>query len=123
MLASERDWCHESLDFALPGPLAAAAERAGLRYQGLSYAALVLGNAPRAFAEAPGERYRVVSDPLRSKGKLELFGCGAPGYVRLTRLDRDASDENRAFEQLRRGDTVELPEGLRVARTSSVRKL
>jgi SAM-dependent methyltransferase len=113
----------EALDFALPAPLADVAQRAGLRYQGLSYAALVLTNQPRTWPEETGVRYRVVSDRLRSKGKLELFGCGEPGYVRLTRLDRDASAGNAPFEELRRGDVVELPDGgPRVGRESLVRK-
>jgi SAM-dependent methyltransferase len=124
MLAGERDWCHEALDFALPAPLADVAQRAGLRYQGLSYAALVLTNEPRALPAGTGERYRVVSDRLRSKGKLELFGCGEPGYVRLTRLDRDASAGNTTFEELKRGDIAELPDGApRVSRETLVRKL
>jgi ribosomal protein RSM22 (predicted rRNA methylase) len=123
MLAGERDWCHEALDFALPAPLAAVAQAAGLRYQGLSYAALTLTNQPRAFPETAAQRYRVVSDPLRSKGKLELYGCGDPGYVRLTRLDRDASEHNRPFEALRRGDVAELGDAPRVGRESAVRKV
>lgn len=123
MLAGERDWCHEALDFALPAPLADVAQRAGLRYQGLSYAALVLTNQPRSFPAGTGARYRVVSDRLRSKGKLELFGCGEAGYVRLTRLDRDASKGNATFEELKRGDIVELPDGAaRVSRESPVRR-
>ena len=66
---------------------------------------------------------RVVSDRLRSKGKLELFGCGDPGYVRLTRLERDASPINQVFEELRRGDVVELEQaGARIGRDSAVRK-
>jgi hypothetical protein len=127
MLAGERDWCHEALDFALPAPLAAIAQRAGLRYQGLSYAALVLTNAPRSPAlpgEGPGVHYRIVSDRLKSKGKLELYGCGEPGYVRLTRLERDASPANQAFQELRRGHVAELPgEELRVTRDTAVRRV
>jgi ribosomal protein RSM22 (predicted rRNA methylase) len=106
MLARERDWCHESLDYALPPPLADVAKQAGLRFEGLSYAALVLTRAPRFGDELV--RRRIVSDPLRSKGKLELFGCSRDGYQRLTRLDRERSKENAPFEQLRRGDVVEL---------------
>jgi hypothetical protein len=124
MLVGERDWCHEALDFGLPAELAAVAERAGLRYQGLSYAALVLTNQPRTWPERAGEHYRVVSDRLRSKGKLELFGCGEPGYVRLTRLDRDASAVNQEFEALRRGDVAEMADAaVRIGRDSVVRKV
>ncbi len=119
MLARERDWCHESLDYALPEPLAEVARTAGLRFEGLSYAALVLSKEPR-FAETH-PRQRIVSDPLPSKGKLELFGCGEQGYQRLVRLDRERSAENAPFGELRRGDIVELA-GTRVARETSVKK-
>jgi SAM-dependent methyltransferase len=106
MLARERDWCHESLDYALPAHLAQVAQSAGLRYEGLSYAALVLTKQARFDGSAL--RQRIVSDRLVSKGKLELFGCSRAGYQRLMRLDRDQSPENARFAQLRRGDIVEL---------------
>jgi len=119
MLEGERDWCHEALDYALPPHLVDVARRAGLRYQGLSYAALVLTKKPRAQHAPHDTLYRIVSDPLLSKGKRELFGCGERGYQRLTRLDRDASADNRGFDLLRRGDLVALPT-LRVERATSV---
>lgn len=119
MLPSERDWCHETLDFALPDKLVPVARAAGLRYEGLSYAALVLTKKARFEAAAP--RLRIVSERLESKGKLEYFGCGEAGYQRLTRLDRDESGANAGFGGLRRGDIVEL-EGTRVGRETRVEK-
>jgi ribosomal protein RSM22 (predicted rRNA methylase) len=105
MLPSERDWCHQELPYALPPALATIARAAGLRYEGLSYASLVLANQPR-----PGQsnRHRVVSDRLESKGKLELFSCSEAGYVRLSRLTRDASEDNAPFGEARRGDILTL---------------
>jgi ribosomal protein RSM22 (predicted rRNA methylase) len=119
MLVRERDWCHESLDYALPEPLAEVARAAGLRFEGLSYAALVLTRQPRFADLRP--RQRIVSDPLPSKGKLELFGCSQEGYQRLVRLDRERSRENAAFDELRRGDVVELA-GTRVTKETSLKK-
>lgn len=121
MLASERDWCHETLDFALPDHLVPVARQAGLRYEGLSYAALVLTRTPRFAAPLQGLS-RVVSDPLPSKGKLELFGCSTAGYQRVTRLERDASAANASFGALRRGDIASF-EGPRIARDAKVEKL
>jgi hypothetical protein len=77
-------------------------------------------------------RLRVVSDAMRSKGKREAFLCGElrrslsePGRrrtsapmveelggtltaarSRVTRLDRDATPKNEAWQRLRRGDVV-----------------
>jgi SAM-dependent methyltransferase len=120
MLANERDWCHEALDFALPQALVPVARHAGLRYEGLSYAALVLTLAPRFTAPSPS-LLRIVSDPRKSKGKLEYFGCSDGGYQRLTRLDREHSAANQSFEALRRGDVIEV-EGTRITRETKIRK-
>lgn len=108
MLTSERDWCHQELPYALPPALARVARAAGLRYEGLSYASLVLGNTPGPTSTTAGTAYRIVSDPLASKGKLELFGCSAQGYVRLSRLTRDESRDNQAFGEVRRGDVLTI---------------
>ncbi|MEY4509973.1 MAG: hypothetical protein RLZZ450_2095 [Pseudomonadota bacterium] len=105
MLPSERDWCHQELAYALPPALAEVARAASLRYEGLSYASLVLANTRRP--ARPSHSYRVVSDRLASKGKLELYGCSDDArYARLTRLDKHASDANEAFESARRGDLL-----------------
>ena len=121
MLASERDWCHQDLAYALPPRLAAVARAAALRYEGLSYASLVLANEPRG--DDPPFVYRVVSDPLESKGKLELFGCGEAGYVRLTRLMRHATADNAPFAEARRGDVLSLDTAdFRISETTSVQR-
>lgn len=122
MLPSERDWCHQELPYALPAPLATVARAAGLRYEGLSYASLVLANQPRPPAAHP--LHRVVSDPLTSKGKRELFTCSGHGYVRLTRLNRDASPTNEPFDEARRGDILTLePDAQRIERASNVTRM
>jgi SAM-dependent methyltransferase len=109
MLANERDWCHQELAYALPPRLASVAQLAGLRFEGLSYASLILTREPRALPEAAGEPlYRIVSERLESKGKLELYGCGEPGYVRLSLLERDSTARNAAFGAADRGSLVRV---------------
>jgi SAM-dependent methyltransferase len=112
MLSRERDWCHEDVPFRLPDPLAAVARDAGLRYEGLTYSYLTLRRSTAQTAEPPSRaahapeanlRLRIVSAPLPSKGKCEVWGCGEAGLVKLMRVDRDASDQNAAFSSLRRG--------------------
>lgn len=106
MLPSARDWCHQELAYALPSELAEVARAASLRYEGLSYASLVLGNQPRAASEP--SLARVVSDRLESKGKLELYTCARDGYRRRTLLDRDQSAHNRDFSESKRGDLLQI---------------
>jgi ribosomal protein RSM22 (predicted rRNA methylase) len=122
MLPSERDWCHQELPYALPKALAEVAKAASLRYEGLSYASLVLSNTARPSAAA--NSFRIVSDRLESKGKLELFGCSEAGYVRLTRLTRNANERNAPFEAAQRGDVLTLSsEGPRVDEQTTVNVL
>jgi ribosomal protein RSM22 (predicted rRNA methylase) len=110
LLERERDWCHEQLPLALPARAAQLARAAGLRDTGLSFSYLTLHTAERSLAElAPGQHaHRVVSAPLRSKGKLELLVCGADDARRLQRLDRHERPGNAALDTLHRGNVVQL---------------
>ena len=108
MLERERDWCHESLPLALPEPVAAIAREAGLREAHLTYSYLTLTRAPGSLAALAADRagYRVVSQPLRSKGKVELLICTDGPLRSLRRLDRHRSAHNRVVEDLGRGSVV-----------------
>jgi len=111
LLARERDWCHERLRVPLPEPIATVARQAGLRDTDLSYSYLTLCASPRSLAELspePDMLLRVVTAPLRSKGKLELGVCG-PGPVRTLRLlDRHARQHGPSLEQAGRGSVLQV---------------
>jgi SAM-dependent methyltransferase len=142
MLAREGDWCHEDLDVDLPAGLAAVAKAAGLRREGLTFSYLVLRKDGRTLAQSVSVspragKLRVVSGAIPSKGKREAFLCGevaadggalVPARVRATRLDRDATSTNAAWDELARGDVLVVEpapsEGkARVLRESVVRRL
>jgi hypothetical protein len=108
MLAKERDWCHAEREVALPERLAAIARGAGLRWEGLSYSYLVLRR--EAVVRDPS-LHRVVSEPLPSKGKLELWACGAEGLVQIRRLDRHRGPATAAIDRARRGSLLSKIEG------------
>ncbi|MCL2726136.1 MAG: small ribosomal subunit Rsm22 family protein [Polyangiaceae bacterium] len=109
------EWCHDDLDVDLPAWLVPLARAAGLRWQGLTFSYLVL-RAPEAHARAGKPeaharrlRLRVISDVMRTKGKIEMFGCTEAGdRIRLRRLDRDANACNAVMSELHRGDIVTL---------------
>lgn len=115
-LAAEGEWCHEDLPVDLPPWVQPLARASGLRWQGLTFSYLVLrkdGRSPveRLDRDDPHRmRFRVVSELLRSKGKVELFTCGEDGSrLRLRRLDRDAKTcRGVPFDDLHRGDIVTL---------------
>jgi ribosomal protein RSM22 (predicted rRNA methylase) len=106
-LADEDAWCHEDVPVDLPAFIVPLARAAGLRYEGLTFSYLVLR---RDGAALPTADFRVVSDLLRSKGKVELFACTSSGVRRRLRLlDRDAGAVSGIpFDALRRGDRVTL---------------
>jgi len=114
MLESERHWCHEELDFRLPRPLREVAREAGLRGERLTWSYLTLRRDGRRLADVR-DGSRVVSAPLVSKGKRELFVCDEGGHRRLVRLDRHRSDATRGFDDAVRGDVLrvrgEVPKG------------
>lgn len=102
MLRRERDWCHADDPLRLPEPLAGVARAAGLRWEGLTYAYLTLGRAPRST-----EAHRVVGGPIVQKGRTEWHVCRAPALARLAVLHRDRAEADR-LAPLARGSRVIL---------------
>lgn len=97
------DWCHESRPFRAPPRLEQLSRLSGLRRRELrfSFLALAAGSGARP-GPGPGA-WRVVSEPLVSKGKREQFLCGEAGRVRAVLLGRHRSAANAAFRELQRG--------------------
>lgn len=111
MLEAPRDWCHTDLPGDLPAPVAELARSAGLRSERRTFCHLALRRAPGTAAALvrPGTTaYRVVSAPLRTKGKVERVLCGEAGLARLMRLDRHAGPDQQPVEGLPRGALIAL---------------
>ncbi len=120
-LARETDWCHEDLPVDIPSWLVPVAQAAGLRREGLTFSYLVLRRDGARLADAlplgsGRARLRVVSDPMPSKGKREVFVCGelssgdtlVAGRARLMRLNRDASAPNAGWDDVARGELLAI---------------
>ncbi len=111
-LARERDFCHDSA-----GAIAAGRSRVDFSY-------LVLRRA--GTAETDVTRFRVVSDPMKDKGRLRCFVCGPGGRFLVTRLDRERSERNAGLDRLARGQTVRIvgavaqADGLRCTAETSI---
>ncbi len=103
-LAMQKDWCHEDISWTAPSFIQEIDKRAGLRRDSLKFSYFVLRNDGRSLRDCYGTGvFRVVSDPLVSKGKREFYLCGEGSRRLVTRFDKDASTENKAFEHLQRG--------------------
>ncbi len=117
MLADEDAWCHEDLPIDLPSFIVPLARAAGLRFQGLTFAYLVLRKDDLSLRKSvihdDRVHLRIVSELLRSKGKTELFGCMATGERwRIRRLDRDEErGQGTPFDDLAKGDLVRFSGG------------
>ena len=102
-LCDARDWCVEKRLWRPPPVLQRLINATGLRRQNISFAYLTLNRHGATASGSGGGAWRVVSKPLRSKGKQELYLCGPPGRLLTTRLNRHRSPHNSALERLRRG--------------------
>lgn len=96
-LTRERDFCHMS----------AAAIAQGRSRVDFSY--LVLRK--QGVANADHSVFRMVSDPMKDKGRLRLFACGPAGRLLVTRLDRERSPANQLLDEIERGDVVRMQDG------------
>ena len=127
-LLRETDWCHAERPIEPPPLVAEIARAAGLRKEAVKMSYLVV--APRGEEWAPppaGRVFRIVSEPLPSKGRLRYRGCGPEGRMGLALQEKHVGEGNRAFEGLLRGDVVEVEgteasgEGVKLGPGSTVR--
>ncbi len=128
MLLRENDWCHEDHPIDLPAALVPIAKAAGLRWQGLTYAYLILRNDGRTLRQyVHADAVRMVSEIRRTKGKSEALLCGprSQGRDAVMRLDREASPANAGWDKLHRGDLVAFtpPDAKRLGKDANVAKL
>lgn len=107
-----KDWCHEGYGWSMTSLINEIDKRTGFNKSLLKYSYLVLRKDGMTLEEIlpaeEGENFRVVSDLLVMKGERKLFLCGQRGRIQLGRLDRDLSASNRQFDEIRRGDIVEV---------------
>ncbi len=102
-----KDWCHEDIPWDPPALIKDIDRLTGLRKDSLKFSYLVLRKDSRSLSDMFGpDSFRVVSEPLVTKGKIEFFLCGLHGRKLVTRLDRDRSPLNVHFEKLKRGAIV-----------------
>ena len=106
-LANPKDWCHEDLPWDEPELIQELDKLTGLRKDSLKFSYLIVRKDAKTLRDVYGEHaFRVVSEPLVSKGKREFYICGEAGRKLITRQDKDETPGNDAFGRLQRGDVV-----------------
>lgn len=127
-----RQWCHEELRWERP-PLIEALDRlTGLDKERAAFShLLMLQNDASSVTGSPQNvaglmlqaqaiakpvnpethtlpPMRVMSPPLSANGTQSIYLCGADGFSEAMRLNRHKSVDNGAFDDLHRGDIVQL---------------
>ncbi len=122
LAANKRDWCHFYIDWKCPYFIRQIDEITGNKHDYLKMAYMVFrGQRTTDNGQRTKNQWRVVSSPLISKGKREFILCGADGKLpKIERLDRDRSEQNRSFDEIKRGDIIEWPEKRRVDQKDAV---
>lgn len=125
----ERDWCHGQGAWE-PSPLVARlAEDVGVRNDVFKMTHFLLGRRDERPDVPAGRTFRIVSEPLHTKGRLRYYGCGTEGRLPLVMKERDASGEAADFAILQRydvvriGATVEKGDGLVIQKGELARRI
>ncbi len=106
-LQNPKDWCHEDIPWEFPEIIREVDRLTGLRKDSLKFSYLVIRKDGLSIKDIYGDSsFRVVSESLVSKGKIEFYVCGKEGRRMITRLDKDKEIRNEAFVDIRRGDIV-----------------
>jgi len=106
-LVHQKDWCHEDVPWEPPALVKEIDKLAGLRKDSLKFSYMILRKDSLSLADIYGaESFRIVSEPIISKGKVEFYLCGKEGRRVIVRLDKDKSPANEPFDALKRGDIV-----------------
>lgn len=106
-LINPKDWCHEDVPWEPPALIKEIDKLAGLRKDSLKFSYVVLRKDDLSLKDIYGpDSFRIVSEPIMSKGKIEFYLCGKGGRRLIVRLDKDKSPANEAFGAMERGDIV-----------------
>lgn len=105
-IANNRDWCHMYLDWTAPHFIKAIDNLIGNKKNYLKFSYLIIKKTAKK-DKISKDIFRVVSSPLKSRGKTELLICNRKGLIRLRRLDRDINENNKILDNVDRGELIE----------------
>ena len=109
MLAATRgDWCHFYVPWQEPAYLKQVDRMVGNDNRFLKVGYVIIGAQNKAQV-CDDQEALVVSNQMKTRGKIEVLVCNAAGLTRVSRLDKDQSEENEDLGRIYRGDWVEVP--------------
>ncbi len=101
----ERDFCHQAKNATFPPWFERLQQQVGIsdprmRFSYLLYAPLI--------REPEADLVRIISHPMKDKGRMRFLGCSARGLVELQRQDKHATQGNAGFDGLMRGALIRV---------------
>ena len=122
--ANYRDWCHFYAGWKSTDKSKAMDALVGTDRTHLKYSYLIVQKSIKASTPHVRLTHRVISSPLKSKGKLEFLLCGSDGVLRkIRRLDKDSSVSNYVMEKMMRGDIVSCAADSKISSSSEIKIL
>ncbi|HEX9507353.1 MAG TPA: small ribosomal subunit Rsm22 family protein [Myxococcales bacterium] len=129
-LVRESDWCHADRGWQMPRTVEEIARAAGIRKDSVKMSYLVLAPKEEPWKEPPpGRVFRIISEPLKGKGRRRYVGCGPEGRFGLALQEKHRTAANARFFDLERGDVVAITEpeprgdGLALTERSAVQQI
>lgn len=111
-LEKKRDWCHEAYEWDQPMIVNEIDKRTGFDKSRLKFSYLVLRKDGLTindlFTKNQSKYFRVTSDLIINKGEKRVYLCGENGRVEVMKLDKEKSESNRYFDEIKRGDFLEV---------------
>jgi len=108
-LTNPKDWCHEDIPWEPLPEIREIDKLIGLKKDSLKFSYLTIRKDSLSLSDIFGYgTFRVVSEPLISKGKIEYYLCGEGGRRLAVRLNKDESRLNETFSGLKRGNIVSI---------------
>ncbi len=105
LLKNRRDWCHFYLEWNCPESIRNVDRLVGIKHDYLKMAYLIF---KKTVFSDDSKLWRVVSSPLKSKGKVEIIICGEDKLRKIVCLDKDRSEKNNVIDRIKRGDLISI---------------
>lgn len=109
LVTLKRDWCHELRRWNYPSWFQRLDSFVGHKNSRLLYSFLILSSPSVPPPRFSADTFRIISEPMTSKGKIERVLCGERGRFKTTLLKRDQSEPSRPFAASKRGDILRVP--------------
>lgn len=113
-LVDAGDWCHHDIRWERPAFIAVIDEMIGHIRKSLKFSYLILSRQDIHLSDFISPKrdftnqFRVVSDMFKEKGRRKAYVCNDHGRCECLKNNRDDSDKNEVFDELKLYDVVQI---------------